>query len=546
MTVTTMQRSEPAGWLSMPGETSARGTSGTHTGSTPIRDVVSLLLSPTAPPPRALGLVVAVSLIVAESGLVYVLKQVAPGSAFGVVFLLGALGVSIGWGLGLAVTTAVASALAFDYFRPVPAGFVPSEAQNWATIIVFLVVAVSANTVAGLARARAGEADQRRREADRAFERARVLAEQQAALRRVATLVARGGAPSEVFSTVAEELARCLGVRSAALIRFQADGTSIVLAAHDEAGLPKMPVGERFAVEGENVAAMVLNTGRAARIDNHDDACGPAAARIRELGLRSGVGAPIAVGGRLWGAAIVASSRPEPLPVDTEARIEDFADLVATAIANAESHAQLTASRARIVAAADAARRRFERDLHDGAQQRLVSLGLAIRTAEASVPPELRPLKEQISHIATGLAGVSEDLREISHGIHPAIVSRGGLGAALKTLGRRSAVPVDLEVGVDRQLPESAEVAAYYVVSEALTNVAKHARASEVNVRVEADEANLHLWIRDNGIGGADGGNGSGLTGLIDRVEALGGMLEISSLPGNGTSLLVEIPLEVR
>jgi signal transduction histidine kinase len=125
-------------------------------------------------------------------------------------------------------------------------------------------------------------------------------------------------------------------------------------------------------------------------------------------------------------------------------------------------------------------------------------------------------------------------------------VSRGGLGAALKTLGRRSAVPVDLEVGVDRQLPESAEVAAYYVVSEALTNAAKHAQASEVNVRVEADEANLHLWIQDDGIGGADSGNGSGLTGLIDRVEALGGMLEISSLPGSGTSLLVEIPLEVR
>jgi signal transduction histidine kinase len=529
----------------MPWETSARGPSRTHAASTPMRAAVSLLLRPTAPP-RALGLVVAVSVIVAESGLVYVFKQAAPGSAFGVVFLLGVLGVSIGWGWGLAVTMAAASGLAFDYFRHVPADFVPSEAQNWAAIIVFLVVAVSANTVAGLARARAGEADQRRREADRAFERVRVLAEQQAALRRVATLVARGGAPSEVFSTVAEELVRCLGVCSAALIRFQADGTSIVLAAHDEAGLPKMPVGERFAVEGENVAAMVLDTGRAARIDNHDNAWGPAAARIRELGLRSGVGAPIAVGGRLWGAAIVSSSRSEPLPVDTEARIEDFADLVATAIANAESHAQLTASRARIVAAADAARRSFERDLHDGAQQRLVSLGLAIRTAEASVPPELRPLKEQISHIATGLAGVSEDLREISHGIHPAIVSRGGLGAALKTLGRRSAVPVDLEVGVDRQLPESAEVAAYYVVSEALTNAAKHAQASEVNVRVEADEANLHLWIQDDGIGGADSGNGSGLTGLIDRVEALGGMLEISSLPGSGTSLLVEIPLEVR
>jgi signal transduction histidine kinase len=520
-------------------------TSDMRAGSTPVREMLSRLLRPTAPP-RALGLVVAVSLIVAESVLVCVLKQAAPGSAFGVVFLLGVLGVSIGWGLGLAVTMAVASALAFDYFRHVPGDFVPAEAQSWAAIIVFLVVAVSANTVAGLARARAGEADQRRREADRAFERARVLAEQQAALRRVATLVARGSAPSEVFSTVAKELARCLEVCIATLIRFQTDGTSIVLAAHGEAGLPKTSVGEPFAVEAENVAAIVLNTGRVARIDDHDDACGPAASRIRELGLRSGVGAPITVGGRLWGAAIVGSSRSEPLPVDTEARIEDFADLVATAIANAESHAQLTASRARIVAAADSARRRFERDLHDGAQQRLVSLGLAIRSAEASVPPELRPLKEQISHIATGLAGVSEDLREISHGIHPAIVSSGGLGAALKTLGRRSTVPVDLEVGVDLQLPESAEVAAYYVVSEALTNVAKHARASEVNVRVEADEANLHLWIRDDGIGGADCNNGSGLTGLIDRVEAVGGVLEISSLPGNGTSLIVTIPLEVR
>jgi signal transduction histidine kinase len=510
-----------------------------------MRDSLSLLLRPTVAP-RALGLVVAVSVIVAESVLVYGLKQAAPGSAFGVVFLLGVLGVSIGWGLGLAVAMAVASALAFDYFRHVPADGVGSEAQDWAAIIVFVVVAVSANTVADLARARAGEADQRRREANRAFERARVLAEQQAALRRVATLVARGSAPSEVFSTVAMELARCLGVCIATLIRFEADGSSIVLAAHREDGLPKLSVGERFAAEGENVAAMVRSTRRAARIDDHDNARGPAAARIRELGLRCGVGAPIAVGGRLWGAAIVGSSRSEPLPVDAEARIEDFADLVATAIDNAESHTQLTASRARIVAAADAARRRFERDLHDGAQQRLVSLGLAIRTAEASVPPELRPLKEQISRIATGLAGVSEDLREISHGIHPAIVSRGGLGAALKTLGRRCALPVDLEVSVDRQLPESAEVAAYYVVSEALTNVAKHARASEVNVRVEADEANLHLWIRDDGIGGADCNNGSGLTGLIDRVEALGGMLEISSLRGSGTSLLVKIPLEVR
>jgi signal transduction histidine kinase len=277
---------------------------------------------------------------------------------------------------------------------------------------------------------------------------------------------------------------------------------------------------------------------------SYENAPGSVAARMRDLGLRTAVGAPIVVDGRLWGAAIVGWSRPEPLPSDTEARVGDFADLVATAIANAESHAQLTASRARIVAAADDARRRIERDLHDGAQQRLVSLGLALRTAEAKVLPEQQALREQISDIVSGLAGVSKDLQEISRGIHPAILSKGGLGPALKALALRSAVPVQLDLAVDPGLPESAEVAAYYVVAEALTNAAKHARASVVNVRVEAEDANLHLCIRDDGIGGADSRNGSGLIGLTDRVEALGGQMDVSSPPGSGTSLLVTIPIE--
>jgi signal transduction histidine kinase len=374
-----------------------------------------------------------------------------------------------------------------------------------------------------------------------------VLAELQASLRRVATLVARGVPPSELFSAVVAEVSRCLGVHHSVLFRYEPDGAAVLVAARDDdPGMKNMPVGERFSLEGESVTAMVFRTGRAARMVSYENASGSVAARMRDLGLRTAVGAPIVVDGRLWGAAIVGWSRPEPLPSDTEARVGDFADLVATAIANAESHAQLTASRARIVAAADDARRRIERDLHDGAQQRLVSLGLALRTAEALVLPEQQALREQISDIVSGLAGVSKDLQEISRGIHPAILSKGGLGPALKALARRSAVPVQLDLTVDPGLPESAEVAAYYVVAEALTNAAKHARASVVNVRVEAEDANLHLCIRDDGIGGADSRKGSGLIGLTDRVEALGGQMDVSSPPGSGTSLLVKIPIEIK
>jgi signal transduction histidine kinase len=500
-----------------------------HRRSTRAR-LVPLLLGPTAPS-LTLGIAVAAGLIAAETLVVYFLERVAHDDEFGVVYLLGVLVVATGWGFGLAVTTSVASALAFVCFRDWSAvSSLLTQVQDWVVIVIFLVVALSAHALAGLARTRAAEADR--------------LAEQQAALRRVATLVARGATSSEVFPAVAEELARCLGVHYAALWRYQPDGTAIVVAARDEPGVTKMPVGDRFSLEGESVAAMVSDTGRPARMDSYENASGSAAARIRESGLHAAVGAPIVVGGRVWGAAIVGSSRPQPLPPDTEARVADFTDLVSTAIANAEAHAELTASRARIVAAADDARRRLERDLHDGAQQRLISLGLELRSAQASVPPELDALREQIAHIVSGLTGVFKDLQEISRGIHPAILAKGGLGSALKTLARRSAIPVELDLHVDRRLPESAEVAAYYIAAEALTNAAKHARASQVNARVEADGATLRLSIRDDGIGGADSGRGSGLVGLIDSVEALGGRMQIASRAGDGTSLLVTIPLE--
>jgi signal transduction histidine kinase len=239
----------------------------------------------------------------------------------------------------------------------------------------------------------------------------------------------------------------------------------------------------------------------------------------------------------------VSSRQPEPLPADTESRIADFAELVATAIANAEARTELTASRARIVAAADETRRRIERDLHDGTQQRLVSLGLELRAAQAGVPPQLGELGRELSHVADGLAGVFDELREIAHGIHPAILSEGGLGPALKALSRRSAVPVELDVHAERRLPEPTEVAAYYVVSEALTNTAKHAHASVVHVELDTRDAILRLAIRDDGIGGADRRLGSGLVGLSDRVEALGGTLQVTSPSGGGTTLLIEVPV---
>jgi signal transduction histidine kinase len=306
-----------------------------------------------------------------------------------------------------------------------------------------------------------------------------------------------------------------------------------------------MHVGEASSLDDDGIAAVMFRTGRPARIGSplgEDSA--RVVAPLGEPSPHSVVGAPIVVSRRLWGAAIVGTLQRKPLAPDTESRLTDFTDLLATAVDNARVRAELTASRARLVAAGDDARRRLERDLHDGAQQRLVAMGLELRAVEASVPIELHPLKQQISQVNTLLVGVSQDLQEISRGIYPTILSQGGLGPAVKALARRSVVPAELHLAVDHGLPEFAAVAAYYVVAEALTNTAKHARASQVTVHVSTDGARLCLVIRDDGIGGAATSGGSGLVGLIDRVEALGGHLEISSPVGRGTSLLVEIPFE--
>ena len=372
----------------------------------------------------------------------------------------------------------------------------------------------------------------------------RGFAEEQVALRRVATLVARGVSPEEVFAAVTAEVGRVLGVDYTAMSRYEPDGARTVVAAWARSGSPVVPVGTREILGGPNVPTLVFETGRPTRIDRYGEDAGPAAAAAVAAGVRSAVGVPIRVEGQLWGLMNVYSTHEERLPESTEARLAGFTELVATAIANAEARAALTASRARIVATADATRRHIERDLHDGAQQRLVSLVLKLRTAQATVAPDAGELAGQLDDVATGLGEALDELREIARGIHPAALAEGGLRPALKVLARRSAVPVRLDVRVDRQLPEQVELAAYYVVSEALTNAAKHAAASEVHVEVQAGQGVLRIEVRDDGRGGATFAHGSGLVGLRDRVEALGGKLSLRSQPGAGTTVSIAVSLD--
>ncbi|MDX6593957.1 MAG: hypothetical protein QOJ13_3153 [Gaiellales bacterium] len=369
----------------------------------------------------------------------------------------------------------------------------------------------------------------------------RRAAEEESALRGIATLVARGVPPTEVLSAVAEEVAQLLDADGTRLIRYEPDDTVTVLANSGDLGAPV--VGTRLPLGGENLASEVMRTGRPARIESYEEASGPIAAWVREQGIRSGVAAPITVEGRLWGLMVALwTSRSLRFAGDAESRMAAFTELVATAIANAESRDELAASRARLVEAADEARRRIERDLHDGPQQRLVSLGFAIRGATAKAPLEDDELRSDLEAIDGDLTDTMEELQEIARGVHPAVLTEGGLGPALRNLVRRAAMPVELNLEGVQRLPERVEAAAYYVVSEALTNAAKHARASAVEVSVAASDSIVNLAIHDNGVGGADLSRGSGLIGLRDRVEAVGGTTEIESSPGAGTSIMARIP----
>jgi signal transduction histidine kinase len=476
------------------------------------------------------GLPVSVAAVAAVSGLIALLDPHVPALSLLVLYILVVLVVAIIWGTALAAVASILSVVVFAYLFLPPIGSV--RVADWRELVAMAVFLVTAVVVGELAARSRREAQQSAR-----------LSEEQSALRRVATLVAQSAPPPEVFEAVTREVGLLCDADLARMERYEADGSVTGVAVWGRVPV-ELEVGTRIALDGVSIAREVKESGGPVRVDSFGADTGAIAREARALGIRSSVGCPIVVAGRLWGVIAASTRREEPFPADTEAQIGEFTELVATAIANAQAHAELAASRARIVATADQTRRRIERDLHDGAQQRLVSVALRLRGVAAAVPPGLAEVHQELTGVGAELDEVLDELRELSRGIHPAILSEGGLGPALRALARRSVVPVELEVDVGGRLPERVEVTAYYVAAEALTNVAKHANASVAEVEVDAEDGLVRLAIRDDGIGGADPTGGSGLVGLKDRVEATGGTLRVQSHPGQGTSLVVELPVD--
>jgi signal transduction histidine kinase len=366
------------------------------------------------------------------------------------------------------------------------------------------------------------------------------LADEQAALRRVAMLVAEGGSATAVFDAVAAEMAGLLGADDVLLGRYE-PGDEVVVVAHRGKDAGKVVPGTRVRHEPESVTAAVRRTERPARVESYAYGDGPIRALAEELGVRGAVGAPIVVDGRLWGVTVASWTGEEPPPTGTEQRMAQFAELLDTAIANADSRDQLTASRARLLTTADEARRRVVRDLHDGAQQRLLHSMLALQLAQESLREgdgrAEALVAEALQHARQG----NTELRELAHGILPSALALGGLRAGIDAVVARLDLTVRLEVPAER-FPEEIERSAYFIVAEALTNVVKHGRATHAEVKVFAEDGMLRVTVRDDGVGGADP-EGHGLVGLADRATALGGRLTVDSPPGAGTTVAAALPL---
>ena len=393
--------------------------------------------------------------------------------------------------------------------------------------------------------ARAASEVERRRQERALREREashRALGEEQAALRRVATLVAAEAPQREVFDSVAGEVGLLLGADVASLVRLHGHRVEIV-AGWSATPDRTVPTGVFVDVDRATATKEALRTGRPARADDIDRIADGAQV-LRDLGIRSSVAAPISAGGRLWGAVTAARTREQRFPCGAETRLGDFAELVAQAIANAEAREELTASRARIVQASDAARRRIERNLHDGAQQRLVTLSLSLRLAERELGGDPRAAT-LLAPISQQLSETLQELRELARGIHPAVLTDHGLDAALEALASRAPLPVTLLSTPGERLPEPIEATAYYIVAESLTNVAKYAQAGGATVAVTQTDGRLLVRIEDDGVGGAEMTQGSGLRGLADRAEALHGTLRVESTEGRGTVVSAALPLDV-
>ncbi|MBV9001673.1 MAG: PAS domain S-box protein [Solirubrobacterales bacterium] len=368
----------------------------------------------------------------------------------------------------------------------------------------------------------------------------RTLAEEQAALRRVATLVAEGGDAADVFNAVSVEVGQLLGADATRLLRYESDGRVTIVARHG-ASRTEMGISPPPERDDAYVWSRVAESVRDPRADGAADGAGLAGVGELARGIGAAVASPILVSGRQWGVIVAAWKRGETVRRDTETRMGQFTELVATAVANAESRALLAASRQRIVATADETRRRLERDLHDGAQARLVNTVVALKLAEKAIGSEKA---EGLVHEALENAErANEELRELARGIMPAVLTRNGLGPALEAVAYRSPIPVVLDLRTHGRLPEHAEVTTYFVISEALTNAAKHSHATAVHVTVEPIDGDVRLSIDDDGVGGADPARGSGLVGLRDRVEAIGGTLTVRSAAGEGTHVTVKLPM---
>lgn len=480
------------------------------------------------------GLLVSVVMVAAVTGVVKLLEPIIPPLNLLTLYMPVVVPVALVWGTRMAVATTLLCVATYFYLFVSPEYTL--KIDDWRSTVALGVFLVTAVVVAAVA---VGELAARLR---RATIESASLAEEQSALRRVATLVAQSVPPSMVFEAVTREVGLLCRADLARMERYEADDTVTGIATWSRVPGRCLAVGTRFKLDGPGVACGIQQSGGPVRVDSYASAAGAIAREARTLGIRSSVGCPIVVAGRLWGAIAASTKGDVRFPADTESQIARFTELVATAVQNAEARAELMASRARIAAASDETRRSIERDLHDGVQQRLVSLTLQLRTAQATLPPALEGLHGELDSVAAGLVDAIDELREMASGIHPAILAEGGLVPALKALARRSRIPVDLHMHVGR-LPEQIEVNAYYVVSEALTNVAKHAHASAVAVTVEIVSEVLRVAVHDDGIGGADVTRGTGLLGLKDRVEALDGRIHIDSRHGAGTTLRAELPL---